>query len=84
MSNLLKLHEAIVVVLINKENRTATIEEITQEIAARELYRQQKGKGDFPPKSQIRLRTHPNTTGGRTYAHIFDFTEPNKVKLKDS
>lgn len=84
MSNLLKLHEAIAVVLIDKEDRAATLQEITQEIADRNLYRQQNGEGSFPPKSQIRLRTHPNTKGGKTYAHLFEFIEPDKVKLKDS
>lgn len=84
MPNLLKLHEAIVVVLINREYRTATLNEITQEITDRELYRQQNGEGSFPPKSQIRLRTHPNTKAGKTYAHLFEFIEPDKVKLKSN
>lgn len=81
--NLLKLHEAIAVILINKTNRTASLQEITEEIADRNLYRQQNGEGSFPTKSQIRLRTHPNTNGGKFYAHLFEFIEPDKVKLKD-
>lgn len=82
-SNLLKLHEAIAVVLINKNDRTASLQDITQEIADRNLYRQQNGVGPFPPKGQIRLRTHPNTKGGKTYAHLFEFIEPDRVKLKN-
>ena len=84
MSNLLKLHEAIAVVLLGKDDRTATIQDITKEIADRNLYRQNKGKGAFPPKSQIRLRTHPNTKGGQTYGHLFDFISPDKIKLKNN
>lgn len=82
MSNLLKLHEAIAVVLLDKK-RSASLEDITQEIANRNLYRQKNGEGAFPPTSQIRLRTHPNTKGGKTYSYLFDFIEPNSVKLKN-
>lgn len=82
--NILKLHEAIAVVLISKTNRTASLHEITKEIAERELYRQQNGEGTFPPESQIRLRTHPNTKGGKTYAHIFEFIEPDMVRIRDN
>ncbi len=83
MANLLKLHEAIAVVLLAKPERIATIEEITLQIAQRNLYRQQNGIGDFPKKSQVRLRTHPNTKAGKTYSHLFEFIEPNFVRLRN-
>ncbi len=77
----LKLHEAIAVILLSKENRTASIGEISQEIADRGLYFQRSG--DIAPPSQIRLRTHPNTNAGKTYSHLFEFIEPDRVKLKN-
>lgn len=80
--SILKLHEAIAVVLLNKEDRTATIDEISKEIAVRHLYRQKSG--DIAPPGQIRLRTHPNTKAGKQYAHLFKFIEPSKVKLRNS
>lgn len=81
MANLLKLHEAICVVLLSKENRTATLEEISLEIVKRELYFQKSG--DIAPPDQIRLRTHPSTNTGKRYQHLFEYLEPNKVKLRD-
>ncbi|CAD5248140.1 conserved hypothetical protein [Imperialibacter sp. EC-SDR9] len=76
-TNLLKLHEAIAVVLLSCENRTASIQYISEEIARRGLYFQKSG-GIAPP-GQIRLRTHPKTRAGKTYAHLFVFTEPGLV-----
>jgi hypothetical protein len=81
MHNSLKLHEAICVVLLNKEDRTATLVEISNEIHSRELYRQKSG--DIAPPGQIRLRTHPNTKSGKTYQHLFEFIEPDKIRLKN-
>jgi|GEM_PF-1286908 len=81
MERILKLHEAIAVVLLSKENRTATLEEISEEISDRRLY--YKKDGSFADQTQIRLRTHPNTKGGKTYAHLFEFIEPNRVNLKN-
>lgn len=81
MGNLLKLHEAIAVVLLSKSNRAATLEEISLEIAERGLYFQKSG--DIAPPKQIRLRTHPNTNAGKRYQHLFEFIEPDKVRLRD-
>ena len=61
--NLLKLREAIAVVLLSKPDRTASISEISEEISVRNLYRQKSG--DIAPPGQIRLRTHPNTNTGQ-------------------
>ena len=82
MERILKLHEAIAVVLLSKENRTASLEEISNEIANRKLYH--KKNGGFANAKQIRLRTHHNTKGGKTYAHLFEFMEPNLIKLKNN
>lgn len=79
MENILKLHEAIAVVLLSKENRTATIQEISNEIATRRLYFQKTG--DIAPPGQIRLRTHPSTKSGKRYGHLFRYIEPDKVQL---
>lgn len=79
--NKLKLHEAIAVILLSKEDRTATIDEISREIAARELYYQKSG--DVAPPEQIRLRTHTNTESGKRYSHLFEYIEPDKVRLKN-
>ncbi len=81
MERILKLHEAIAVVLLSKENRTATLEEISNEIANRRLY--YKKNGGFADAKQIRLRTHPNTHAGKTYAHLFEFREPNLITLRN-
>lgn len=80
MERILKLHEAIVVVLLSKDDRTASLEEIRNEIVNGELYF--KKDGDFPDVGQIRLRTHPNTKAGKQYAHLFNYLEPDKVQLK--
>jgi len=80
MENILKLHEAIAVILLSKENRTATTQEISDEIATRGLYFQKSG--DIAPVGQIKLRTHPNTKSGKTYSHLFRYIEPNVVQLK--
>lgn len=81
MKEQLKLHEAIAVVLLKKNNRTATCEEIADEINSKKLYVQKKGTPTN--KGQIRLRTHPNTKSGKFYSHLFEFIEPNKVKLRN-
>jgi len=79
MENLLKLHEAIAIILLSKDDRTASLEEISREIADRNLYR--KKSGEFAPPEQIRLRTHPNTKSGKQYSRLFKFIEPDKVML---
>lgn len=76
MENKLTLHEAIVVVLSQKPNKTATTQEIADEINKRELYR--RGDGTLVPAYQIVMRT--NLSSGR-YKHIFKFTPPNNVSL---
>lgn len=75
---MLKLHEAIVVVLSTKKNRTATTQQIADEINSRTLY--QKKDGSPVQASQIKLRT--KLSGGQ-YHYLFEFEEPNKVKIRN-
>ena len=81
MNEKLKLHEAIAIVLLNQEDRMATTEEIAEEINRRKLY----GQKDGSPvnKEQIRIRTHTNTNSGKFYSYLFEFIEPDKVKLRN-
>ena len=55
-NNLLKLHEAIAVVLMNKPGRAASEPEIADEINIRKLYTRNDSK-PFPTY-QIKLRTN--------------------------
>ena len=79
MANLLKLHEAVAVVLLSAENRTATLEEIAYEINKRGLFiRPSDGKP--VPDYQVMQRT--KLSSGK-YKHLFEFIEPDKVKLRN-
>ena len=73
----LKLHEAIAVVLLNAENRTATIHEIAQEINRRQIYRR-KDEASLPPY-QVMMRA--KLSKGK-YANWFEWKEPDIVRLK--
>ena len=55
MKNLLKLHEAIVVALINLENRQGSFDEIAAYIDERNLFPIRKGNISFA--KQVMLRT---------------------------
>ncbi|NOS54648.1 MAG: hypothetical protein HOP37_00145 [Cyclobacteriaceae bacterium] len=76
MKNLLKLHEAIAVVLLNKPKRTANTEEIAKEINKRGLYKRKDGKP--LPAYQIMMRSKLNN--GR-YAYQFEYLKGDRVKL---
>jgi hypothetical protein len=78
MANVLKLHEAIVVVLINKPNRTATTEEIAKEINKRSLYK----KKDLSEVEAGQIKLRAKLSNG-AYHHLFEFIEPNIVQLKN-
>jgi len=80
-TNLLTLHEAIAVVLLSKSDRTATYDEISFNITKRGLF-YRPTDGEPPPPDQIRRRTYPTTKSGRKYSHLFEYIEPDKVKLK--
>ena len=72
------LHEAIAIMLLSKELRTSTIGEIALEINKRSLY-QRKDRSDVPPY-QIMQRT--KLCNGH-YHHLFEWIEPNKVRLRN-
>jgi hypothetical protein len=55
MRNLLKLHESVAVVLLSKTNRTATFQDIADEIEKRNLFPERKG--GITLAEQIKLRT---------------------------
>lgn len=77
MKNLLKLHEAVAVVLLTKPNRVSTFEEIAQEIESRSLF--PKRKRGITLAEQIRLRTSITSS---QYKHLFEFRRPNVLTLK--
>lgn len=77
MKNLLTLHEAIVIVLLKKPNRTAAFEVIAKEIKKRKLF--EVRKGGITLSEQIRLRT---TLKSSRYKDWFVFTEPDVLKLR--
>ena len=77
MKNLLTLHEAVAVVLLGEQNRTATFQEIAVEIERRKLFPERKG--GITLAEQIKLRTSISSS---KYKHLFDFTKPDILKLK--
>lgn len=77
MKNVLKLHEAIAVVLLSEPKRTSTCEEIARVINKRKLYVR---NDDNPlPPYQVMMRT--KLSRGR-YAHLFLFLSGDRVKLR--
>ncbi len=77
MNNLLKLHEAVAVVLLTKPNKTLTFEEIAEEIEKRNLFSERKG--GITLAQQIKLRT---SIASSKYKYLFEFTKPNLLTLK--
>jgi len=73
----LTLHEAIAVVLLNCEDKTASTDFIAEEINRRGLYHRKDGAP--LPAYQVMQRTK---LSNRQYYHLFKFIEPNIVKLK--
>ncbi|MBY0482599.1 MAG: hypothetical protein K2Q21_14680 [Chitinophagaceae bacterium] len=74
----LYLHEAIALVLLSKEDRKASIDEIADEINKRNLYKR-KDENDVPAY-QIMQRT--KLSSGQ-YHHLFEWSEPNMVRLRN-
>ena len=77
MKNLLKLHEAVAVVLLSELARTATFQRVADEIERRNLFPERKG--GITLVEQIKLRT---SISSNKYKHLFEFTKPDKIKLK--
>jgi hypothetical protein len=76
MKNLLKLHEAIAIVLLGQPNRTATFQVIADEIERRKLF--QERKDGISLSEQIKLRTSISSS---RYKYWFEFTKPDLLKL---
>lgn len=74
----LKLHEAIVVVLISQPQRTAEFEKIANEINKRSLYSRKDGLD--VPAYQILQRT---TLSKGQYHHLFEKVGSKSVKLRN-
>ena len=68
----LTLHEAIRIVLLSRESRTATTREISAEIQKRGLYLRKDG--DAAKARQINARV-------RQYPALFEIVEPGRVRL---
>ncbi|HLO60340.1 MAG TPA: hypothetical protein VK179_16435 [Bacteroidales bacterium] len=77
MRNLLKLHEAVAVVLLSKPDRTATFQAIAEEVDRRNLFPLRKG--GITLAEQIKLRTSISSS---KYKQWFEFMKPDKIKLK--
>ncbi len=77
MKNLIRLHEAVAIVLLGKPNKTATLEQIAKEIRRRELFPNRKGGIEL--SEQIRIRTSISSS---RYKSWFLFTRPDILKLR--
>jgi len=79
MKNLLSLHEAIVIALINlnKETFSATFDEIATYIEKRNLYSERKGNVDLA--TQVMLRS---TKSKGNYLYLFEQIAENKIRLR--
>lgn len=77
--NLLSLHEAIVVALINQPTRTANFDEIAKFIESRNLYSERKG--NIPLATQVMLRS---TKAKGAYRHLFNNIGAGYIKLRNT
>lgn len=79
MKNILSLHEAIVIALINinKETFTATFDEIASYIEKKNLYPERKGNVDLA--TQVMLRS---TKSKGNYLYLFEQIAENKNRLR--
>ncbi|MFA4852782.1 MAG: hypothetical protein WC599_09710 [Bacteroidales bacterium] len=77
MKTLLKLHEAVAVVLLSQPGKTATFQIIADEVEKRNLFPERKG--GITLAEQIKLRT---AIASSKYKHWFEFIKPDTIKLK--
>lgn len=77
--NLLSLHEAIVIALINldKETFTGTFQEIANYIEKRNLYPERKG--NIPLADQVMLRS---TKAQGAYSYLFESAGESSIRLR--
>ena len=78
MRNILRLHEAIAVVLINKPGRAASEQEIADEINQRKLYNRKDGQP--LPAYQVMQRT--KLSNGQ-YHHLFEYVSSDQIVLRN-
>lgn len=78
MKNLLTLHEAIVVALINLENRQGLFEDIADYIERRNLFPERAGYISLA--KQIMLRS---TKSKGRYSHLFEQLTENTIRLRN-
>jgi hypothetical protein len=76
MNNILKLHEAIAVVLLSEPRRTATIEHIAQMVNRRKLYT----LADQKPVPAYQVMMRAKLSKGR-YAHMLTYNQDGTVTL---
>ena len=76
--NLLSLHEAIAIALLNNTNREATFEEIASFITTRNLFPEREG--NIPLATQVMLRS---TKSSGVYKHLFEDLGNDKIRLRD-
>lgn len=76
MKNLLTLHEAIILILLKKPNRTASFDEIAREIEKRDLFPIRKG--NITLSQQIKLRTSISSS---KYKHFFQKVSENEIRF---
>lgn len=76
MKNLLKLHEAIAVVLLGEHKRAATLERIAEVLNRRKLY----VRADKKPVPAYQIMMRAKLSKGR-YAHILTHHENGTVTL---
>ena len=76
MKNLLTLHEAIILVLLKRPERTATFDEIAREIDRRNLFPVRKG--NISLGKQIELRTSLSSS---KYKHFFQKVSVNQISF---
>jgi hypothetical protein len=77
MKNLITLHEAVAIALLNRPTRMATFEELSEVIENRNLFPIRKG--NITLAKQIELRT---SIVSSKYKNWFEVIKPNILKLK--
>ena len=78
MKNLITLHEAIVLAIISKDDRTATYPEIAEFIDKRGLYTERKG--NIALSDQVKLRA---TQSRGNYRRLFEVIEKETIRLRN-
>lgn len=77
-NNLLSLHEAIVVAMINLSGRKGTFEEIANFIEKRSLFPERKG--NIPLTKQVMLRA---TKSSQRYEYLFEDLGNDTISLRN-